>query len=256
VLTVGSLFSGIGGLELGLERAGLGPVLWQVERDPYCRQVLEKHWPETMRHEDVNAVGPANLEPVQLICGGFPCQDVSSAGARKGLAGDRSGLWYQFDRVVRELAPEWVIVENVASGATLWLDAVVCDLEQSGYACLPIPLSAFDVGAPHLRRRIFVVGHADSNREPIVPEHDETSGLPSVGHSVREGLARASGAELRGKPRREEPTAGGWWETEPALGRVANGVPNRVDRLRALGNAVVPQCAEVIGWAVRELGGS
>src|SRR5512146_2306862 len=113
-LTIGSLFSGIGGLELGLERAGLGPVVWQVEKDAYCRAVLAKHWPDATRYEDVKDVGRGNLHNVDLICGGFPCQDVSCAGKRAGISGERSGLWTEFARITGELRPRYVIVENTA----------------------------------------------------------------------------------------------------------------------------------------------
>src|SRR5688572_31531977 len=115
-LRVGSLFSAIGGLELGLELAGVGEPVWQVEQSAFCRAVLARHWPGVERYTDVRAVGAHNLALVDLICGGFPCQDVSSAGARRGLAGSRSGLWFEYARIVRELGPEWIIVENVASG--------------------------------------------------------------------------------------------------------------------------------------------
>ena len=147
-MRIGSLFAGIGGLELGLEWAGLGKTIWQVENEPFARAVLAHHWPLAERFDDVRAVGKANLAPVGLICGGFPCQDVSTAGKGAGLAGERSGLWREFARVVGELRPAWVVVENVAGGARRWLDAVVLELERLGYACLPIPLSARDVGAP------------------------------------------------------------------------------------------------------------
>jgi len=103
MLRIGSLFSGIGGLELGLERAGLGPTLWQVEIDPFCRRVLERHWPEAKRFERVEEVGRANLASVDIICGGFPCQDVSVAGRGEGMSGARSGLWYEFERILAEL---------------------------------------------------------------------------------------------------------------------------------------------------------
>lgn len=156
-LTIGSLFSGVGGLEIGLEWAGHGPVLWQVENNPFCREWLRWWWPDVTRHEDVVAVGAAELVPVDLICGGFPCQDVSGAGKGAGLAGARSGLWSQFARIVGELAPRWVVVENVTSGANRWLDAVVRELEELRYEALPLPLSADVVGAPHRRSRIFVV---------------------------------------------------------------------------------------------------
>lgn len=110
-LTIGSLFSGIGGIELGLEWAGLGPVMWQVEKDPFCRDVLKRHWPEVKRYEDVRQVGRSNLAPVDLICGGFPCQDTSSAGSRKGLEGPSSGLWREFHRIrcraPSPLSPLW-----------------------------------------------------------------------------------------------------------------------------------------------------
>lgn len=225
-MRIGSLFSGIGGLELGLEWSGLGHTVWQVEKDEFCRRVLAKHWPNAERFDDVCAVGTATLASVDLICGGFPCQDVSSAGPRLGLAGERSGLWREFARVVGELRPRWVVVENVASGAELWLDAVVCDLAERGYAVLPVPLSAEDVGAPHERARVFLIArHADSDREPVGTEHAEVAHVPSV-------AGRFPG-----------------WSARPDL-RMDDGVPGGLARL---GNAVAPRCAEVIGWMVREL---
>src|SRR5690606_29152496 len=103
----------------------------------------------------------ANLAPVDLICGGFPCQDVSGAGKGAGLTGSRSGLWFEFRRIIDEMRPEWVVIENVASGGNRWVDAVTGHLGQLGYGSIPFPLSAFDVGAPHLRKRIFIVAHAN-----------------------------------------------------------------------------------------------
>ena len=144
MLTIGSLFSGIGGLELGLEWAGLGPTFWQVEKDAKRRDVLARHWPEAEQHEDVCTVEATTLAPVDLICGGFPCQDVSSAGRRAGLAGARSGLWYEFARIAAERRPQWVVVENVGSGARKWVDAVCRDLGRLGYASLPVPIAASD----------------------------------------------------------------------------------------------------------------
>lgn len=164
-MRIGSLFSGIGGLELGLERSGLGQVVWQVERDPFCRRVLEKHWPHVRRYDDVCDVGAENLERVDLVCGGFPCQDVSSAGRRAGLDGSRSGLWFEFARVVDELRPRWVVVENVASGARLWVDAVRESLGLLGYASLPIPIEAADCGALHRRTRVFIVAHTHGDSQ-------------------------------------------------------------------------------------------
>lgn len=179
-MTIGSLFSGIGGLELGLERAGLGPVVWQVEQDEFCRSVLAKHWPSVDRSvTDVRDATVGTLSRVDIVCGGFPCQDVSSAGSRAGLAGSRSGLWREFARIVGELEPAWVVVENVASGAKLWVDVVVRDLGQLGYEALPLPIAASDCGAPHLRRRVFVVGrrggasYSHAQRQPARAEHGQ-----------------------------------------------------------------------------------
>jgi DNA (cytosine-5)-methyltransferase 1 len=254
MLRIGSLFSGIGGLELGLEWAGLGPVVWQCENDPFCRSVLEKHWPGVMRFGDVEKL--VCTPPVDLICGGFPCQDISSAGKGAGLAGSRSGLWGQFARMVRETSPAWVVVENVASGANRWVDAVVSDLDELGYATIPVPLSAQDVGAPHIRRRIFVVAHAHgglrnrrSDKEGGSPQKRNAAGRGD-GHRDREPAEPINGqvAGVQGVAGDPSP-----WTTAPEFRGVDDGVPHRVDRLRALGNAVVPQCAEVIGWVVREL---
>jgi len=229
MLAIGSLFSGIGGLELGLEMAGLGPVVWQVERDKFCQAVLAKHWPTAERFDDVCTVGAANLAPVHLICGGFPCQNTSranSGGTRSGLAGGSSGLWSEFARVVGELRPAFVIVENVASGAELWFDTVVSDLEFLDYGCLPLPIEAQDVGAPHERARVFVVArHADARSKPVV--------------AVDAQVAHMSSAPGRFPG----------WSARPDL-RVDDVVPGGLARL---GNAVMPAQAEVVGRLIREL---
>ena len=166
-MKIGSLFAGIGGLELGLEWAGLGEVVFQVERDPYCRAVLAGHWPHVPRFTDVHKVGAKCLPAIDLLCGGFPCQDVSSAGKRAGLGSAerptaRSGLWFEFERLVGELRPSWVVVENVASGAARWVPAVRRRLWTRGYDSLPVVIEASQVGARHRRARVFVVArHAD-----------------------------------------------------------------------------------------------
>lgn len=250
MLTIGSLFSGIGGLEMGLEWAGLGPVRWQVERDEFCRRVLAKHWPDVKRYDDVCTIGAA-LERVDLICGGFPCQDVSSAGKRAGLAGSRSGLWREFARIVGIIRPRWVVVENVASGATRWVDAVVRDLAEFGYASLPIPLSASDVGAPHKRERVFVVAYCRDNGRAQLGKTDDCRSSRQHDEARRESHRRCA-------PMGFPPGPLGWSEQtetddQPFVRRVADGLPARLDLFRALGNCVVPQCAEVIGHIVREL---
>jgi DNA (cytosine-5)-methyltransferase 1 len=160
-MRLGSLCSGIGGLELGLERALGCETIWQVELEPHCRAVLAAHWPNAKRFDDVLTVGSHNLDPVDLICFGSPCQDLSSAGKRAGLNGPKSRLFYECARVVSELRPEWVVIENVASGASRWVDAMRSEMERRGYASLPVPIAASDCGAPHRRTRIFLVAHAD-----------------------------------------------------------------------------------------------
>lgn len=168
-MKIGSLFSGIGGLELGLEWAGVGETRWQVELDDGCRAVLQEHWPDADRFPDVHAVGRHNLRRVDLICGGFPCQDVSLAGEGAGLTGARSGLWGQFSRIVGELRPRFVLVENVAGGARRWLPQVRADLRGHGYHTRAFNLAAAECGAGHLRRRIFVVAYLDGNALRVEP---------------------------------------------------------------------------------------
>lgn len=265
-MRIGSLFSGIGGLELGLERSGLGETVWQVEQSQFCRNVLARHWPNAERYEDVKEVGKTNLAPVDVICGGFPCQDVSSAGNRAGLSGHRSGLWFEFARIVAELGPRWVIVENVSSGARLWVDSVRGQLERLGYETLPIPLSAQDVGAPHIRGRIFIIAHSDGEPIRIEPKR-----IAAKREAVQgQGQAKSLDNGENGIASHSQPTStinaqtprlpklagiAPTWPAPPDLCGVVNGVSGKLDRdrNRALGNAVVPQCAEVIGWIVREL---
>ena len=164
-LTYGSLFTGIGGLDLGLDRAGFH-CRWQIENDPYAVKVLEKRWPEVKRYGDITTVQGADLEPVDLICGGFPCQDLSQAGKRIGIEGTRSGLWFEYARLVRELRPRYVLIENVPG--LLVSDAmrrVVGELARLGYVGCYRSLRASEFGASHLRKRVFIVAHAE--REPV-----------------------------------------------------------------------------------------
>lgn len=164
-MTIGSLFSGIGGFELGLEWAGLGPVKWQVECNPYALKILEKHWPDVKRYEKVEDCGKHNLEPVDLICGGFPCQDVSVAGKGKGLEGKQSGLWFEMLRIIRELRPRYVLVENVPGLRTKGrLEKVVASLARLGYSVEWTTLSAKEVGSPQLRKRVFIVAYPESKQ--------------------------------------------------------------------------------------------
>lgn len=270
-LVIGSLFSGIGGLELGLEWAGLGPVAWQVELDPWCRGVLAMHWPAAARHADVRRVGARNLQPVEVICGGFPCQDVSIAGKNAGLAGARSGLWREYLRIVGELRPRVVVVENVPALVSRGLDRVAADLDGIGYRVEARVIAAADVGAPHRRERLFVLGSrvADPDGERVRDLEQREPG----------GLAR--GLRDRGQGEPFDRGARGGRHPEPGVGRGAHGVPRGLDRwparpgdppalreparavsassptrarrVAALGNAVVPQVSALVGERVLEL---
>jgi DNA (cytosine-5)-methyltransferase 1 len=247
MLTVGSLFSGIGGLDLGLERAGM-KVLWQVEKDPYARRVLAKHWPDVPCYDDVRNVrgsetsGREELRPwervaerVDLICGGFPCQDISVAGKGAGIKeGTRSGLWLEFARIVRELRPRYVLVENVPALRSRGLDRVLGDLAACGYDAEWDVLPAATFGAPHLRERLFVVAY--TQRELVRQQPGRSRG-PHREDSVLftgDGPKGSAPWAPRGAP-------------ESYVRGVDDGAGSDVDRLRCLGNAVVPQVAEFVG---------
>jgi DNA (cytosine-5)-methyltransferase 1 len=258
-LTFGSLFAGIGGFDLGLERAGMR-CEWQVEIDPYARAVLAKHWPDVRRHEDVRTFPPPEGEwGVDVICGGFPCQDISVAGKGAGLAGARSGLWYEYARIIGELRPRYVIVENVAALLARGMGTVLGDLSTLGYDAEWHVIPASALGAPHRRDRVWFVAW-DANRSD---ERSQRASRSQQCANARRVCADVSDADdqgesdvpINGQTRRGLPElAGGhgWWSVEPDVGRVAHGVPARVDRLRCLGNAVVPQIVEVIGRAIVE----
>lgn len=221
----GSLFAGIGGLDLGLERAGMNCV-WQVEIDDYCQRVLKKHWPDVPRWDDVCTFPPPGDWSCDLICGGFPCQDISDAGKRAGIDGERSGLWREFARIIRVVRPRFVLVENVAALLRRGMGRVLGDLSACGYDAEWDVFAASDFGAPHIRERVFLLAYPSGS-----------------------GLAKRQGEDASGAGEdcRAQPFGSDWWATEPDVGRVANGIPHRVDRLRGLGNAVVPQVAEYIG---------
>jgi len=261
----GSLFAGIGGIDLGLERAGM-TCAWQVEIDPYCQKVLAKHWPEVKRYEDIREVGATNLDPVDLICGGFPCQPHSLAGKRQA-SDDERDLWGEMFRVICEVKPRWVLAENVpgllSSEAGRFFGRVLRDLASVGYDVEWESIPASSVGAPHRRDRVFVVANSENmfsngsndysrismEREPI-PEPRDRCGKEDVADAKPSWDAE----EQQGHAAIWEPARCGRWAVEPDVGRVANGVPSRVDRLRSLGNAVVPQVAEWIGKRILEAG--
>ena len=300
-MTFISLFSCIGGIDLGLERAGMKCVA-QVEIDDYFQRVLLKHWPNVPKFKDVRDVGKNNLPTAKLIAGGFPCQPHSLAGKRKASDDDRD-LWPEFARIVREIEPEWVLAENVpgllSSENGRFFGEVLADLASSGYGVewQSIPAAAF--GAPHIRERVFIIAHHESIGKgsiSIFPRgsQQKSSDLNGLRQNVSNRLAgfcqtlsdansqrfeQLNDARFAGESgivgresdagniRNPNPVGlnrdigGGydiflknasWWSVEPQVGRVANGVSRRVDRLRGLGNAVVPQVAEYIGKLIME----
>ena len=308
------LFSGIGGFSLGLEWAGMSTVA-MCEKDPYCRKILAKHWPDLTIHEDIrNLDGKEYRNSIDLVAGGFPCQPFSVAGKRKGADDDRH-LWPEMLRVIKEAKPRWVIGENVFGFINMALDDVQADLEREHYEVRKFVLPAVAVDARHRRDRIILIAYSNSpavwnlperqaqgrdnlqaSRQAITP-HDgpsqsmansysegleigqdlrenheqELSPFERSGSERREDVANSHGtrgeAGLSGQESWQEGNSGeldhqghqqSWrkgsreWPAEPCVGRVADGVPNRVDRIKGLGNAVVPQLIQAIGELVIE----
>ena len=234
------LFSGIGGFSLGLERAGMTTVAF-CEIDAKARLVLKKHWPNVPVFEDITTLTKADIhDEIDIIAGGFPCQDISLAGKGAGLAGARSGLWSEFHRLIAEIRPRYAVIENVSALRNRGLDTVLRSLAEIGYDaewhCIP----ASAVGAPHRRDRIWIVAYPQGIGRSNGYDRE------LFGSFAREinALAGASGAV-------DKLEAWGWAH-EPDVGRVAHGVPKRVDRLKQLGNAVVPQIPELIGRAIMD----
>ena len=273
-ITIGSLFSGIGGFELGIERGIPGSTtIWQVEQDPFCRSILKKHWPGAQLHEDVRTVGKHNLVSVDVLCGGFPCQNISIAGKREGInEGEKSSLWWEFRRIIGELRPRIVVIENVS--AITFSDGggwdLLGSLAQIGYDAEWIDLRASDFGAPHRRERIFFVAYPDTSIKHGLPIDAKAPGAPGIVGDVADpaitcsekhtGRVVSLETEIGSKCRSRQ--NGGvhrenYWEgfpVEPPFCLRDDGVPNRVARLRALGNSIVPQCSEWIGMRILESG--
>lgn len=267
-LTHLSLFSGIGGLDLAAEWAGFTTV-GQCEMADYPTAVLEKHWPDVPRWRDIRTLTKevfheraGGLRTVDVISGGFPCQPFSVAGKQRGKEDERF-LWPEMLRVIRELRPHCVVGENVPRIIKIAARQVVEDLEREGYHVVVLQFEAAAVGAWHRRARCFFVGIDDlSDAEGLGQQGDRTDGEPERG--ARSGAEKPEGLRAvcdampgrrdRDARRREspEPADGRQWAAEPGVGRVADGLPFRVERIRALGNAVVPQQAYPIFRAIAE----
>jgi DNA (cytosine-5)-methyltransferase 1 len=280
------LFSGIGGFSLGLERAGMRTTAF-CEIDPYCQRVLARHWPDVPIHSDIrNLDGSQFAGAVDVICGGYPCQPFSEAGKKQGEKDPRH-LWPEMHRIIREARPRWVIAENVRGHISLGFDTVAAQLENEGFAVWPFVVPACAIGAPHRRDRLWILAHANAGggstrgepgRRKARTDLSWGSKGPTLGHSPSAGLhacaqtgvhrqtesegARDAEFERRGGIVADSDSQSSFrapiareecnpWATEPDVGRVAHGVPDRVDRIRSLGNAVVPQIPELLGRAIR-----
>lgn len=274
-LRVLDLFSGIGGFSLGLERTGGFETVAFCEIEPFPRRVLAKHWPEVPCYDDVRTLTGARLAAdgiagINVITGGFPCQDLSVAGKQRGMGeGTRSGLWSEIIRLVGELRPQYVIVENVAAllaGPSErrggWFGRVLGDLATIGYDAIWDCLPAGNLGAPHERDRVWIVAYpSGTGLERLRSAFGDASEISDAGcqlaianaaqiqrlHGLQHGWIRtvSDGVDQR-------PAWGGqqWPQAEPLLCRVDDGIPDRVGRTAALGNAVVPQIPELIGRAI------
>ena len=282
-LKVLDLFSGIGGFSLGLERTGGFETVAFCEIEPFCQKVLKKHWPEVPQHHDVRKLTRQSVSgTVDVICGGYPCQPFSTAGKRLGAEDDRH-LWPEVNRLLDEYRPTWFIGENVAGHVSMGLDLVLSDLEAKGYASRAFIIPACAVDAKHRRDRVWILGHSEHNGSSAAKIG---RGASTASNNNTQGQKEAKQSSGAGKPTDYEDVAnsnnkrlqGGQetrnacsvrergnklikrcsynprsaWEFEPDVGRVANGVPNRMDRLKSLGNAVVPQIPELIGYAILE----
>jgi len=227
-------------------------IVWQSEIDAYASAVLRKHWPGVPNLGDIRNI--RNPPAVDVLCGGFPCQDISSAGRKFGITGARSGLWREYARVIGEVRPRYVIVENSSEMLSRGLSTVLGDLAALGFDaewhCIP----ASAVGAPHERDRVWIVADSSPSGEPAVAINDEACGMPANGNAVyAERGVVALGFHMGGAGRESQPLPwDGVWKAEdsPVGMGVDDGVPARLDRLRALGNAIVPQIAEILGRAI------
>jgi DNA (cytosine-5)-methyltransferase 1 len=237
-----SLFAGIGGFDLGLERTGGFRTVAFCEIDPFCRKVLAKHWPDVPCYEDVRTLTAERLLSdgidVDCIVGGFPCQDISLAGKGAGLAGERSGLWSEYARLIRDLRPRYIIVENVSALLVRGLDAVLGALASIGYdawwECVP----ASALGYPHARDRLWLVAYPSSLRR-------------DQGQRCAQEWRRLLRARLHGEPSAWAQAANDD-QVRSGFVRIANGVSHHAHRLGSLGNAVVPEFPEMIGRAILE----
>lgn len=268
-MNVLSLFSGIGGLDIALEKHGCTTVAYS-DVNEYSNKIMARHFPEaeslgdiTKLRYEVNENGTTYIEqsdtgegfwlpPIDIICGGFPCQDISAAWNGPGITGKRSGLWSNYADAIRHLRPGGVLVENVASITKRGLGTVLGDLARLGYDAEWAVLRASQFGAPHERKRMFLLAYPNSagreeQRRPLT-----TTAQQLTAQRYGQILADRPPTDATVETRAGSGTITTAWSFEPGVGRVAHGIPARVDRLRALGNAVVPQVAEHVAGILIE----
>jgi len=230
------LFSGIGGFRLAAQR------VWGESLDCKCmveinvdsQKILRKTWPGVQIHDDIKTFKGSGWGSIDLLTGGFPCQPYSSSG-KKRADQDTRALWPEMFRIIRESQPRWVVGENVARFEYLGLDSMLSDMESIGYKSISLEIPVSAIKAPYSRKRWYMVFNSES-----------------IGYG--EGRTQRNVCSTDGRSHRivlPEPTLSGWWDTEPRVVRVANGIPRRVDRIRGLGNAVVPELIEKIFWGLR-----
>ena len=276
------LCSGIGGFSLGFEWAGLSQPILFCDTEKWCRQILHQHWPDVPITEDVKELAndPDTIPDCDILTAGYPCQPFSLTGKRKGTKDDRH-IWPYIRKIVAHKRPSWVVFENVYGHISLGLDEVLSDLEHEGYTSRTFVVPAASVDAPHKRNRVWIVGRsrdvADTDsldrgsvqeprqRQQKSAEFGQSTGNSSshVANPSSEGpqgwVHRGTNTKRQGvdgytgcsSPIHRQPTQD-WWATEPSVGRVAHGIPRRMDRLKGLGNAIVPQIAMQIGLTIKK----
>lgn len=272
-----SLFSGIGAHDLGLQRAGM-EIVGQIEIDDYCQSILKKHWPHVPKWKDITNVSgvevTAKCGTVELITGGFPCQDISVAGRQKGIEGKKSGLWREMHRLVIALRPNWVLIENVPALRTKGADTALSSLEEADYTCWSFVVGAWAIGAPHRRNRVWIVAHSNSHdlrqqsrrrggkdrQDKIEPAQSSQTVAVSESAGFQTCKCSRSKKTLSGLTHfcdiaKPGPGQNDWEHSrlfESQMGRTANGT-SRGLALKALGNANPPQILEVIGRAIQAI---
>lgn len=257
------LFSGIGGFALGLRMASGFETVGFCEIDPFCQRVLRKHWPEVPIYGDIRELPTNEFMGVDIITGGFPCQPFSVAGNQRGAEDDRH-LWPEMFRVIKEVRPTWVLSENVFGFINMELDNTLSDLESEGYSCQTFIIPALAVDAKHRRDRVWIVAYAECTRRQSREIYSRNNIQTPSGKKANTLVSASEGQQTMAnhdsihvqrshyRQGQEKSQRSCRWEPEPCVDRVAHGVSNRVDRLKGLGNAVVPQIVAEFGYMIHQ----